>query len=109
MDLQVNSSKSATDYIKEESKYSLKKRKLQQWIYLNQLRQPYVARRLGLDPIEFKAMIKDNVPFNREQITRLVHLMGAKDAFRVIYFPTSEQRSEVYKSVFGNYKERKNE
>ena len=42
MDLQVNSSKSATDYIKEESKYSLKKRKLQQWIYLNQLTQPYV-------------------------------------------------------------------
>ena len=109
MDLQVNSSKSATDYIKEESKYSLKKRKLQQWIYLNQLTQPYVARRLGLDPIEFKAMIKDNVPFNREQITRLVQLMGAKDAFRVIYFPTNEQRRAVYKSVFGNYKERKNE
>ena len=109
MDLQVNSSKPVTDYIKKESKYSLKKRKLQQWIYRNQLTQPYVARRLGLEPIEFKAMIKDNVPFNREQITKLVCLMGAKDAFRVIYFSTREQRGEVYEKVFGNYEERKNE
>lgn len=109
MALRANTYKSATDCINNESGYSLKKRKLQQWIYRKRLTQPYVARRLKLEPDEFKRMIKGKVPFNKEQITRLVRFMGARAAFQVIYFPTFNQRRKVYKTVFGNYKERKNE
>lgn len=109
MGLRTNTYESVTDCIKNESGYSLKKRKLQQWIYRNHLTQPYMARRLKLEPDEFKQMIKGNVPFNREQITLLVRFMGARVAFNVIYFPTLNQRRKVYRTVFGNYKERKNE
>lgn len=109
MDLRTNTYESVTNCIDNESGYSLKKRKLQQWIYRNHLTQPYFARRLGVEPKEFKAMIKDNVPFNREQITKLVRFMGARAAFNVIYFPTLNQRRKVYRAVFENRKERRNE
>lgn len=109
MDLRTNTYESETSCIDNESGYSLKKRKLQQWIYRNHLTQPYFARRLGIEPEEFKAMIKDNVPFSRVQITRLVRFMGARAAFKVIYFTTLNQRRKVYKTVFENNKERRNE
>lgn len=109
MDLRTNTYESETSCIDNKSGYSLKKRKLQQWIYRNHLTQPYFARRLGVEPEEFKAMIKSKELFNREQITKLVRFMGARAAFNVIYFPTIKQRRKVYKIVFENNKERKNE
>ena len=106
MGLQVNTQKSATSSIRKESGYVLKKRKLHKWIYRNTLTQPYVATQMGIEPLKFKAMVKDKVPFNKFQLKQLIDLMGAEEAFKVIYFPTMTQRKEVYQKVFGNYKER---
>ena len=91
--------------------YSLYKKKLEQWIYLYGLTQPYVARIMGLTLEEFKGKLKENEPFNREQLKHLIYLMGARNAFRVIHFHSPEQRRRVYRQVFEKYenKERLNE
>ena len=91
--------------------YSLKKKKLKQWIYRNKLTQPYVARTMCMSVYEFKGKLKDNEPFNREQLKNLIYLMGARNAFRVIHFHSPEQRRRVYRQVFEKYenKERLNE
>lgn len=91
--------------------YSLYKKKLEQWINIYGLTQPYVARVMGLTLEEFKGKLKDNEPFNREQLKNLIYLMGAKNAFRVIHFHSPEQRRRVYRQVFEKYenKERLNE
>lgn len=84
--------------------YPLKKKQLKRWIYDLDYTQSYVARKLGLTPIEFKRKLQEKEKFNREQITKLVYLMGAEEAFKVIYFPTVQMREEVRQKVFGNYK-----
>ena len=89
--------------------YSLKKRRLQCWIYARGYTQPYVARRLGLSAEEFKRKLREHEKFNEYQIGCLVQLMKAKAAFRVLYFPSLKMRRWIYKEVFGESKERMNE
>lgn len=111
MNLEVNLLLSETNFIDGNLGYSLKKKKLKQWIYRNKLTQPYVARTMRMSVDEFKGKLKDNEPFNREQLKHLIYLMGAKNAFRVIRFRSNRQRRRVYQEVFGKYKnkERLNE
>ena len=70
-----------------------------------------VARTMRMSVYEFKGKLKDNEPFNREQLKNLIYLMGARNAFRVIRFHSNRQRRKVYQEVFGKYKnkERLNE
>ncbi len=84
--------------------YSLKKSRLKKWIYDNDHTQSFVARKLGLSPSEFKRKLQGKEKFNREQITTLVYLMGAEEAFKVLYFPTSQMRREVWREVFGKHR-----
>ena len=55
---------------------------------------------------EFKEKINNKGTFNREQLKALIYLMGAWDAFHVIYFPSKRQRRKVYWQVFGQYREK---
>lgn len=111
MSLQTSTYESETNFIDGNLGYSLKKKKLKQWIYRNKLTQPYVARTMRMSVDEFKGKLKDNEPFNREQLKHLIYLMGARNAFRVIHFHSPEQRRRVYRQVFEKYenKERLNE
>ena len=111
MALQANTYESVTNFIDGNLGYSLNKKKLKKWIYRNKLTQPYVARTMRMSVYEFKGKLKDNEPFNREQLKYLIYLMGARNAFRVIRFHSNRQRRRVYQEVFGKYKnkERLNE
>lgn len=104
MVLQASTYESGTNCIDGNLGYSLKKKQLKQWIYRNQLTQPYVARTMRMSVDEFKGKLKDNEPFNREQLKHLINLMGARNAFRVIRFHSGRQRRKVYKEVFVKYK-----
>ncbi len=84
--------------------YGLKKKLLKRWIYKNDLTQPYVARKMNMPVEEFKQTLKDRGTFNAEQLKALVRLMGAWEAFKVLYFPSKRQRRRVYREVFGRYK-----
>ena len=111
MVLRTSMYESGLNFIDENLGYSLNKKKLKQWIYRNKLTQPYVARTMRMSVYEFKGKLKDNEPFNREQLKYLIYLMGARNAFRVIRFHSNRQRRRVYQEVFGKYKnkERLNE
>lgn len=106
MDSKQNTLNSATNSIDKTfpaNGYPLKKYLLKNWIYANGYTQPYVARRMGLSPYEFKRRLKEREKFNRGEISALVRLMDAEDAFEVIYFPTMKIRRRVWREVFGKY------
>lgn len=84
--------------------YSLKKYTLKKWIYENDHTQPYVAKKLGLAPEEFKRKLREHEKFNREQIESLVYLMGAEASFNVLYFPSKRKRKKIWREVFGKHK-----
>ena len=111
MDLKANISPSDKNFIKRiEAAVSvkgceLKKYALKKWIYRNGYTQPYVARLMGLSPENFKRKLRDHATFNKNEMWALIKFMHAKDAFRVIYFPTKRKRKRVWWQVFGRYRE----
>lgn len=81
--------------------YSLKKRKLKDWIYDNGKTQPYMARKLGITKPELQRMLNEHELFNQEQIRSLVYLVGAEAAINIIYFPTIKEKRRVWRKTFG--------
>lgn len=78
----------------EKNSFSLKQYSLKQWIVTHGYTQTSVAKKLGLDIIEFKRKLKQREQFNREQIYALIELVGLRDAYRIIYFPREESDKE---------------
>lgn len=112
MDSKQSISLSATSSIKTTENiltdgYELKKKSLKKWIYDNDHTQTYVAMKLKLAPEEFKRKLRECEKFDREQIKRLVYLMGAKAAFEVLVFPSKRKREKVWWQVFGKCKKRR--
>lgn len=62
--------------------------------------QREIAKKLHMPTKKFKRKLAQKEVFNVEQICRLVYLMGAWNAFHVIYFPTYKERSRVYNETF---------
>ncbi len=81
--------------------YSLKKRKLKDWIYDHGKTQPYVARQLGITKPELQRKLNDHELFSEKQIRTLVHLVKAEAAIEIIYFPTLKEKYKVRKLTFG--------
>lgn len=79
-----------TETAKRES-YALKKYSLKQWILTNGYTQTFVAKKLGLDILEFKRKLVEREPFTKEQIFALIDLVGVRDAYHIIYFPAKEK------------------
>lgn len=65
------------EYINQKG-YSLKKRKLKDWIYDNGKTQPYMARKLGITKVELQRKLNEHELFNEQQIRSLVHLVGRR-------------------------------
>lgn len=112
MDSKRNVSVSAISFIENVLSvegYSLKRYSLKKWIYENGHTQPFIARKMNLEPEEFKRKLREREKFDEQSIRALVHLMHAEEAFKVLYFPTKCQRREVWWQIFGKYKEKRNE
>lgn len=70
----------------------------------------YIAERLATTPVDIILRLRRREKFNERELRILIYLMGAKDAFFVIYFPTFRFRRYVYRCVFGRrmkYKKRR--
>jgi len=89
----------------DKLKISIRKRKFKNWIYDNELTQPYVAEKLKIPVQEMKDKLDTHEPFSEEQIRNLVYLMGAKAAFKVMYFPTLKEKERVRYETFIRPKE----
>ena len=83
--------------------YPLKRNNFWKWIKEQEYTVSFVANRLNLPAKVFKRKLWTRQMFNREQIWALIQLMGAEDAFRVIYLPTVQIREKVWWEVFGQY------
>lgn len=87
--------------------YALKKKALRRWIYSNDYTQPRIARTLGITVEELKRKLMEHEPFEEWQLRRLVYFMGAKSAFRVIYFHSFSERERVKQAAFINGESKK--
>jgi transcriptional regulator with XRE-family HTH domain len=85
--------------------YSLKKRRLKDWIYNHGKTQPYMARQLGITKSELQRKLNDHELFNEKQIRTLVHLVKAEAAIEIIYFPTLKEKCRVKELTFGRKRE----
>ena len=101
MDSQQSTYKSETNFIDTAVGYSLKKRKLKDWIYDNNFTQPYVAKKLCITKAELQRKLNEHELFNEEQIRSIVRLVGAKAAIDIIYFPTIQEKHVVWQKTFG--------
>lgn len=81
--------------------YSLRNRKLRRWIYLHNRTLPYVARKMGMKKEELKRKLCRKELFDKAQIRVLVHLVGARAAIDIIYFPTISEKRLVQYKTFG--------
>ena len=100
MDLSRNTYKSVQNSTDIEG-YSLKKGRLKKYIFTNNYTQTYFAQKLNLSAEEFKRKLTNRELFNKEQLRTLINLMGAKEAFKVIYFPSAKNRRKIYRQIFG--------
>lgn len=100
MDLNLNIFKSETSCTESNLGYSLKKKNLNKWIFENGLSFTYVANILKLPCKLLAQNLAGHIKFTREQLDLLIKLMGAKEAFKVIYFPSGEDRTKIFYEVF---------
>lgn len=100
MNLSQSMCKSAQNSTNIEG-YSLKKGRLKKYIFRNHYTQTYFAKRLNLSAEEFKRKLTNRELFNKEQLRALINLMGAREAFKVIYFPSAKKRRKIYRQIFG--------
>lgn len=84
--------------------YPLKPFLLKKWVYAKRKTQAFVARKMNLTPEEFSRKLQAGEKFNQTEIRALVKLMGAKNAFNVIFFPTMEIKKMVWQEVFERHK-----
>lgn len=78
---------------------SLKSRALKIWLERRGITQREVARVLELPKQEFRQKLYKHSKFDMRQITKLIHLMGAMAAIKVIWFPTIEVKRRIKKYV----------
>ncbi len=81
--------------------YTLKKRALKYWLFRHRLTVKEFSEKLQLGEKELNTRLEFWEYFSCEEIERLVYLMGAREAFYVIYFPTYKERCRVYYETFG--------
>lgn len=112
MDLKVNSLKSetsCTDLVSHDG-YSLRINAFFAGLRRSGYSLEYIAERLAITPVDIVLRLRRREKFNERELRILIYLMGAKDAFFVIYFPTFRFRRYVYRCVFGRrmkYKKRR--
>lgn len=98
MDLKQSTYKSETSCIEG---YSLRSGAFNDWMARNGWTNREMAARLGMNKDELTLNLLLQRKFNKEQITRLVRIMGANDALFVLYLDSFEERQRVYYATFG--------
>ncbi len=112
MDLRVNTLQSEDFYadLISVQGYSLRINAFKAWLEKSKYTMEDVAERIDISQEELIRKLEQHEIFNRKMLTEIVKMMGAKDAFFAIYFPSFRFRRYVYKQVFGRrmkYKRRK--
>ncbi len=81
--------------------YSLRINAFFAWLRRSGYTIEYIAERLATTTDDIVLRLRRREKFNERELRILIYLMGAKDAFFVIYFPSFRFRKYVYRCVFG--------
>ena len=81
--------------------YSLRINAFFAWLKRSGYSLKYIAERLETTPSDIVLRLKRREKFNEMGLRILIYILGAKDAFFVIYFPSFRFRKYVYRCVFG--------
>lgn len=90
---------SASGYYRDGVK--IKRMNLLKWMQRTGYSAYCVARAMRIHPRQLERKLQKDKPFTKGQIRRLVYLMGAWEAFFVIYFPTRQERRRIFLETFG--------
>lgn len=95
MDSKASMSKSAILCIDYSSGLSLNRRALQCWLERKNMRMGRLAKLLKIPPRKLRWKLYKNKKFSRKEITALIYVMGARQALRVLWFPTLEEKRRI--------------
>ncbi len=90
--------------------YSVRKNAFLAWCHKNGKSLEEMEKELLMSNGELGRKLEHREKLSKEQITQLVYVMGATDAFFVIHYPSFKFRQKVYRQVFGRkmpYRERR--
>lgn len=97
----ASTSKSAkyfTDYSRRG--LTLKSKAIKDWLKRKGYAQSYFAKRLGMSKDIFRRKLYKRQQFNQNEITALIHLMGARAAIKAIWFPNLEEKRRIQDYVW---------
>lgn len=80
----------------------LKRNNFLRWMRSNGYNYFSIAREMRIHPRQLMRKLYKGKPFPEGQIRRLTFLLGAKDMFFIIQFPTGQERKRVYRKTFGH-------
>lgn len=84
----------------EEKAYALKYRKLENWLNRNGYTHAEFAAILHISVEELYRKLWQRRYFNKDEIKKLINLLTAKEAVKVIFFPSMAEKIMVYRLVF---------
>ena len=88
-------SKSAMPCIDYSSGLSLNRRALQGWLKQKNMRMGRLAKLLKIPPRRLRWKLYKHRTFGKKEITTLIYLIGARQALRVLWFPTIEEKRRI--------------
>mgnify|MGYP005763916259 CR=1 FL=1 len=94
-------SESATGCTDYSSGLSLNRRALQGWLKRKNMRMVRLAKLLKIPPRELRWKLYKRKKFSRKEITALIYVMGARQAIRVLWFPTIEEKRRIREKMEG--------
>ena len=92
---------SADSYIKPYG-VVLKRNNFLRWMRSNGYNYFSIAHEMRIHPRQLMRKLYKGKPFPEGQIRRLTFLLGARDMFFIIQFPTRQERKRVYRKTFGH-------
>ena len=94
-------SKSVIPCIDYSAGLSLKRRALQCWLKRKNMRMGRLAKLLKMPSRKFRWKLYKHKKFSRKEITALIYIMGARQAIRVLWFPTIEEKRRIREKMEG--------
>lgn len=95
MDSKASMSKSAILCIDYSSGLSLNRRALQCWLERKNMRMGRLAKLLKIPSHKLRWKLYKHKTFGKKEITTLIYFMGARQALRVLWFPTIEEKRRI--------------
>lgn len=84
----------------QEQGYSLKKGRVMQFLQEHNFELSDLALKIGISEHELQERLDDWDYWNAEELESIIEFFGASVAYKIIYFPTRNEKAKVGAKVF---------